>query len=294
MKVLVCGAGGFIGRRIALRLAAAGHGVVRGVSGRSAPGPDDLVTDFAHDTAPERWRPRLRGIDAVVVAVGRLRDSASQPLHAVHADVPGALFEAAAAAGVARIVHISALGTDRGDTLYAVTKRAGEARLERVARAGLATTVLRPSVVYGRGGASTSLFTALARLPILPLPAAMRSARLQPVHVADLADAVAALLDPALGAPPVSPLAVVGPEATTFAGYIARLRAQLGHAPARVVSVPAALVDLSAWLGDQVPASPWCRQSIDLMREPNIGDPAPLARLLGRPPIALERFIATP
>ena len=63
---------------------------------------------FSKALTAEAWLPHLAGIDAVINAVGVLRDSAGRPLQAMHADAPIALFDACAAAGVRRVVQISA------------------------------------------------------------------------------------------------------------------------------------------------------------------------------------------
>src|SRR5262249_40968004 len=135
--------------------------------------PGELRVDFARDTTPATWLPRLAGIDAVVNAVGVLRDTRQRPMSAVHLLTPMALFAACAQAGVLRVVHVSALGIEGSATTYAHTKLAAERQLmERSERGELDGIVLRPSVVYGPGGAASQLFDKLSRLPRVPLPAA--------------------------------------------------------------------------------------------------------------------------
>ena len=151
MKILICGARGFVGRHIGAALRAAGHSVIEGVSPKSgASGPDTVRTDFTRDAQPEVWLPRLAGIDAVVNAVGLLRDSRSRPMAAVQAATPTALFEACARAGVRRVLTLSALGIDDADTPYARTKREAEAALQAHVDAGrLEGIALRPTWLAG-------------------------------------------------------------------------------------------------------------------------------------------------
>src|SRR3989442_11497139 len=79
MRILVCGGNGFIGRHIVNLLALAGNDP--GARSRhSLP-----ALDYAKATTPEAWLPHLAGVDAVVNAVGVLRDSASRPIDAMHA-----------------------------------------------------------------------------------------------------------------------------------------------------------------------------------------------------------------
>jgi uncharacterized protein YbjT (DUF2867 family) len=112
MKILVCGATGFVGRHLTTALRSAGHAVIRAVRKPGEPG--DIAVNFRNDVSKEIWLSRLRGIDTVVNAVGLLRDSRDNPMQKLHTETPGALFAACEEAGVARVVHLSALGVDSG------------------------------------------------------------------------------------------------------------------------------------------------------------------------------------
>ena len=123
MHILLTGSTGFIGHTLQAALQRAGHTVHGGVSPRQRTLlPGQVPMDFAHDTTAAAWLPRLQGIDAVVNAVGVLRDTRARPIDAVHRTTPIALFDACAQAGVQRVVHISALGIEgssvrwRGET----------------------------------------------------------------------------------------------------------------------------------------------------------------------------------
>ena len=124
MRILVTGAGGFIGSHVAAALESAGHRVVRGIRGPEPPdGPDlhpeTLACDFGHDTEVATWLSRLDGVDAVVNCVGILRanrrgdfgrgDFGRGDFDSVHRAAPVALFEACAEAGVAKVVTLRQL-----------------------------------------------------------------------------------------------------------------------------------------------------------------------------------------
>jgi len=278
MNVLVCGASGFVGRAACDALRRRGHRVLPTAS---RPTDGAVAVDFARDDDPSTWRPRLVGVDAVVNAVGVLRDSPRRPIGAVHERVPRALFEACSQAGVRRVVQVSALGIAGAGTAYARTKRAADDALLAHVQAGrLDGVVLRPSVVFGGGGASSEMFLALSRLPVLLLPRAVRATRVQPVAVGELGEAIAHLVDAAV--PPAPMLAAVGPVPLTLGEFIASLRAQAGRAPARVGTLPDALARWSARAGDVVPLSPWCSETLALLDTDNVADPAPFERVLGR------------
>jgi nucleoside-diphosphate-sugar epimerase len=300
MNILICGASGFIGRAIAAALEARGHRVLCGVRGRSGnssansspdSGPGEVPMDFTRDTTENVWLPRLEGVQAVVNAVGVLRDSPRTPMQAIHSEVPRALFDACARQGVRRVIHLSALGIASGASPYARTKREAEVHLQALSAQGtLQGVALQPSVVFGAGGAGSELFTALARWPVLALPPQAFSTRVQPVRIQELAEVVAALAEPASDF--CDALACVGPESTPLAGLIASLRSQMGYAPARIMTLPGALARASAWLGDAFPFTPWGTQALELLAQDNTADPAPFARLLGRPATAYSQLLA--
>ena len=286
MNILLTGSTGFVGRTVAAALTRAGHQVHGGVSPRHrSPGALQVPMDFARDTSAQAWLPRLAGIDAVVNAVGVLRDSRARPIDAVHQHTPVALFDACAQAGVRRVVHISALGIEGSATRYATTKRAADTHLLALAQQGaLHPAILRPSVVFGKGGDSSALFMNLARLPVALFPGPMLTARVQPVSVHDLAAAIVALLGPAISTQGIVECA--GPEALTMGDFIASLRQQAGHAAPVAITLPRVATLASARLGDAFAASPWCSASLELASHDNSCDPAPLAHWLGRIPTA--------
>ena len=290
-RVLVCGAQGFIGRHLVRHLLQAGFVVRAGVrAGRPERNPCTLPAgvepcpmDYTHDTRPEAWQARLAGCEAVVNAVGLLQEQPGQAMQAVHHEGPAALFRACADGGVHRVLQVSALMPPDSRTRYALSKRQAEAALLALRAEGrLDACVLRPSIVFGKGGASTALLQRLARLPWLPWPAQAVTPRVQPIPVEELAATCLRLLD---AAPPLPPaLDLVGPEVFTLPAFIARLRAAQGLAPARLLVLPPALGTASARLGDLCPRQPWGSETLALLGADNTADPGPLATVLGRMP----------
>src|SRR3954468_17607412 len=134
MRVLVLGAGGFIGGRIAGSLLARGHDVVPcGRDGaalrRHYPGHQVVEADLAHDGVTA-WLPRLAGLDAVVNAAGALSGAELEP---AHTSGPIALFDACAELGIAHVVQISALGADAdARSRFHLTKRAADEHVLRL------------------------------------------------------------------------------------------------------------------------------------------------------------------
>ena len=173
MRVLVIGASGLIGDALVRRLVEAGHAVVLGVrkegklEAMAAARVDGLPTvhvDYARPTATEAWQQRLEGIDVVVNAVGIFREQGNQTFDALHVKAPLNLFEAAVAAGVRRIIQISALGADpQSPFAYFSSKGRADAAL---AALPVSSVVLRPSLVFAPNGASSRWFIFLAALPL--------------------------------------------------------------------------------------------------------------------------------
>src|SRR5262245_9739450 len=189
MNVLLTGASGFIGSHLARALRAAEYVVVEARRDVNA-GTASVRVDFSRDLSVRDWLPKLVGIDAVINAVGILREHGTQTFESIHKRAPEALFTACVAAGVRRIVQISALGTDRGVTRYVLSKRAAD---DYLATLPLEWTIVRPALVFGPGGSSTRLFGRLARLPIVLLPGRGEQ-RVQPLHIDDFTEAMVHLL----------------------------------------------------------------------------------------------------
>lgn len=292
MNVLLCGSSGFIGRNVTKALLTAGHRVIATRSPASPADAQAITVDFSRDTDPAIWLARLKGVDAVVNAVGVLRDTRQRPIQAVHTEVPKALYTACAQAGVRRVVHVSALGIEGSNTAYAQTKLAAERHLLGLSEQGLLDgVVLRPSVVFGASGDSSKLFMNLAQLPVLMLPQAMIRARIQPVAVGDLALAVARLLQESRSLKGILPC--VGATPLSMADFIGSLRQQLGKGKALVMPLPGFMTTLSARIGDQVPALPFCTETLSLLEQDNVAPVQAFTEVLGHRPIGHQDLVKT-
>lgn len=190
---VVFGGSGFVGRYISRRLAKAGWrvrvavrrpneaGFVRpyGVVGQLEPVFCNIRDDASVAAA-------LVGADAVVNCVGTFDKSGANNFDAVQHEAAGRVARLAAAAGVTKLVHLSALGADSGsESLYYASKGKGEAA---VLEAFPSAIILRPSVIFGIEDKFFNRFATMARVsPVLPLVGG--SARFQPVYVDDVAAA---------------------------------------------------------------------------------------------------------
>lgn len=131
----------------------------------------------------------LRGADAAVNLVGVLYESPGRSFEKVHVEGARNIARAARAAGVTRLVQMSSIGADADSpAAYARSKAGAEAEARAVYPDAV---ILRPSIVFGNGDGFLNRFAQMAQLsPALPLIGGGET-RFQPVHVGDVAEAIA-------------------------------------------------------------------------------------------------------
>lgn len=285
------GATGFIGGALARALLAQGHELicaVRDPAGLQLPGDRwrALACDLAQVPGDGFWLPQLEGVDAVVNAVGILRETRGQTFDALHARAPIALFEAAARAGVKTVLQVSALGADEGaQSRYHRSKKQADDCLRGLPVAG---AVVQPSAVYGPGSQAAAMFNVMSVLPLLAMPQSGRML-MQPVHVDDVVAGLLALL----AAPPgkVTTIAFVGPKPLTMAGYLRELRAARGNRwPLPVLWMPTFAFMAAARVAGLIPGSVLDAETAGMLLRGNAAPVDDFQRLLGRPPRSVAEF----
>lgn len=289
------GGTGFIGAHLVSRLAREGlrvrvpsrhpqrHGALAVVPGVTLSRAD------IHDDAD--LARALAGCDAAINCVGILHPSGRDGFRRVHVELPRRLAQAARAAGVRRVVHVSALGADAAaaPSLYLRSKGEGEAALRVHAADQVAYTVFQPSIVFGPGDSFVNRFARLLELaPVLPLACA--DARLQPVYVGDLVEAIArALGDRATYG---KRYAVCGPTVYTLREVVALVAAQLGLRR-RVVAIPDWLARVQAAVLGHLPGKLFTTDNFRSLQYASVcGDRYGLAEF-GIDPTALEAVLPT-
>jgi uncharacterized protein YbjT (DUF2867 family) len=276
MNVLLTGASGFIGSHLARALRAAEFVVIearRDVDDNTA----SVLADFTRDLSVRDWLPKVAGIDVVINAVGIVREHGTQTFESIHKRAPQALFTACVAAGVKRVVQISALGADRGMTRYLLSKRAAD---DYLATLPLEWTIVRPAMVFGPGASSSRLFAKLARLPVVPLPGRGEQ-RVQPLHIDDLTEALVHLLGDA--STHRARVELVGLQSFSLRELLAGLRAAKHLSPPRFLRVPMPLVRAASHFAalKQIAVD---SETLALLEAGTRGDPVTIRHLLGRPP----------
>jgi NADH dehydrogenase len=270
----VFGGSGFIGRYVVKRLALAGHVVrvaVRDTEAALFLKPMGSVGQVVLLHTPVTDRAAVvratEGATLVVNLVGILAERRHGDFQRVHGDAAGTIAAAAAAAGVRRLVHVSAIGADpAAASLYARSKGEGE----RAVRAACpAATILRPSVVFGAEDRFFNRFGTMAQLlPFMPVIAG--ATKFQPVFVADLADAVMAALIRREAAGQTYELG--GPRVWSFRELLEFIL-QATHRRRRLIEIPPALAQLQAALLELVPGKPLTRDQLLLLQHDNVVTP---------------------
>ncbi|MBN9668725.1 complex I NDUFA9 subunit family protein [Roseibium aggregatum] len=270
--VTVFGGSGFLGRHIVQALARRGYRV------RAAVRRPDLATHLQPLGMPGQIMPvqanlRYRwsvdraviGSDAVVNAVGILAPTGKQTFDAIQAFGPRAIAEAARAAGLEGITHISAIGADADSpSVYARTKAAGEAAvLETLPE----SVILRPSIVFGPEDDFFNKFAGMARLsPALPLIGGGET-KFQPVYVCDVAEAVARAVDGELT--PGAAYELGGPEVKSFKDCMEEVL-EVTRRSRVLLPIPFPVASAMGKVMQLLPGAPITADQVELLKSDNV------------------------
>jgi uncharacterized protein YbjT (DUF2867 family) len=240
VRVLVTGASGFVGGRLAPALEEAGH-EVRAMT-RHPDRYEGAGTPVAGDVSDESsLRKALDGCDAAYYLVHSLD---SPDFQERDADAARSFARAAADTGVGRIVYLGGLGDDSDQLSAHLRSRRQVERL--LAEGGVPVTVLRAGIVVGHGGVSWEMTRQLvAHLPAMITPRWVHT-RTQPIAVADVVRYLVGVLE----APEAEGRAfdVGGPEVLEYLEMLTRV-AEIQGRRLFIVPVPLLTPQLSSrWL----------------------------------------------
>ena len=257
--VTIFGGSGFVGRYIARHLAKQGWRVrvaVRRpneaifVKPYGAPGQvEPFLCNIRNEAS---IRAALAGADAAVNCVGTMCKGGINGFAALHEAGADSIARLAAEMGIARLVHVSALGADSAaESDYAQSKARGEAA---VLAAYPNAVILRPSVIFGNEDKLFNKFAGMAGLlPVLPI--AGGKTLFQPVHVEDVAQAAAKAVN-GQAAPGIYELG--GPEVLSLATMLERMfeiiqrRRLLLNLPRGLMGLPALAFDMAEVLSGRL------------------------------------------
>jgi uncharacterized protein YbjT (DUF2867 family) len=270
--VTVFGGTGFLGRRIVNRL------LERGFTVRAASRHPARVGPLFSSTArmPEAVEAdildassigsAIAGSQAIVNAVSLYVEHGAQTFERVHVKAAADLAAASRAGEVDQFVQISGIGSDpQSDSNYIRARGQGEIV---VASAFPGAFIVRPAVMTGPDDVFLTTIVRLIRLlPVYPL-FGDGGTRLQPVYVADVAEAVTRLID-GRNHNGSSIFEFGGPRIYTYTELLREVARQL-DTHIRLMPVPFAAWDALAGLAELLPAGPITRNQVDLMRHDNV------------------------
>ena len=289
MIIGITGATGFVGRHIVHRLIERGHRVrtlVRRPERASFKSPDvEIVPGSLSDTAA--LRTLVTGADAVVHLVGIIVERGADTFDAVHVAGTAAVIAAARAAGVRRLVHMSALGArdEPSATAYHRTKARGE---QLALTSGLDCVSFRPSLIAGPGSAPISILARLHRFaPVVPIFGSGKFP-LQPVWIGDVATAFALAAE----GRSAGVLELGGPAVMTYVEYVRAIGRACGH-PRATITIPLGLVRLLARAMDPLgAAAPITSDQLQMLVEGSVTPNNAIERVFGIKPLRFEEGLA--
>jgi nucleoside-diphosphate-sugar epimerase len=244
-RVFLTGGSGFLGSRVCIALRARGYSVV--LLDRSGTAAKTLQTAnrkgieivSADLLQGEKYRDALATAD-VVLHLAALTGRASKREHfRVNAIGTQTLLKQCRYTGVRRILFASTIATkfpNKDCYYYAQAKAYAE---EAVRTAGLAFTIIRPTIILGQGSPILSALDALASLPVMPI-FGNGKAMVQPIFVDDLAEFIMVVLEQDRFR--AETLELGGPEALPIEELLQKIRQLRRGGSGRLIHVPIGLL----------------------------------------------------
>jgi uncharacterized protein YbjT (DUF2867 family) len=292
--VTVFGGSGFLGRHVVRALANEGWRVRVAVPNPNTAhflkpmgGVGQIQIVKANILDDNAVSAALTHADAAINLVGILAQSRRQRFDTIHVEGAARIARAAAAHGLARLVHVSALGTGPNvPSHYGRTKAEGEAR---VREAFPAATIVRPSVLFGPEDDLFNKFAWIARLaPVLPLIGGGKT-RFQPAFVGDVAQAIAHILADPTRAGQIYEFG--GPEVMSFK-QILELVLKQTHRKRFLVPVPFGVMRLKGAFLGLLPNPLLTLDQVRMLETDNVVSQGALGlRDLGITPTAAEAIV---
>lgn len=249
------------------------------------------ITPYACDPADAAQVQRaVLGSANVINCIGQLAESRGNKFDRVQGEIPGIIARAIqTAAPHARLIHLSAIGTDaNSSSKYARSKAAGEGVIRAILPGA---TILRPSIVFGPDDRFFNRFAKMALLsPALPLIGGGET-RLQPVYVGDVAQAVMVAMNAPATQRQIFELA--GPAVYSFADLLRLMLKQIGRERC-LVTLPWGLALLQGSVLEHLPGKVLTRDQVKLLQQDNVASGVlPGLAQLGITPTAIEAILPT-
>jgi UDP-glucose 4-epimerase len=258
-RILITGAGGFVGGLVVERLAAQGRDLV--LAGRNPIATDHRFVAVGWIGARTDWREALNGCETVIHLAAQTpkRGVAQEAYHEVNGRGTARLVEQATTSGVQTFIHLSSIfavtgnsaagiideaAPARPETAYGRSKLAGERHVAAFAGEGRKAVILRPPIVYGAGARGN--WRLLQRLAATGLPLPFGAVRNRRTLIAgeDLADAIAQIASHSYAEVKAGTYVVSDPQPVSLAEMLSWLREGMGIPP-RLLPLPEGALELA-------------------------------------------------
>jgi uncharacterized protein YbjT (DUF2867 family) len=260
LSIVVLGGTGFLGTRLVARLIKDGHQVTVLSRDRELhkhllvlPG---LTLENCDVYQEAQLSERLRGSDVVINLVGILNERwfGGAGFRRAHTELTQHVLNAARSAGVKRLLQVSALKAAADAPSYYLRSKGEAEKLIRDRNTALDWTIFQPSVMFGPGDSFLNRFSGLLGAIPLVFPLARPNARLQPVAVDDVVNAMRVCLHG--GASSRQTYELGGPRVYTLREIVG-LVAKLTGRRRWIMGLPNVLGRMQAFFLNFVPGRPF-------------------------------------
>ena len=272
-KVTIFGGTGFLGRRVVqdlleceflIRVASRHPERTAALFSDVQLGIDSIHADINDDRSVAA---AVAGVEGVVNTVSLYVEGGHETFHSVHVTAAARVARLARDAGVERLIHVSGIGSDAESASPYIRSR-GEG--EKVVRDAFpAATLIRPSVMFGRGDAFVGPVARMLRhLPVFPLFGRGQT-KLQTAHVEDVAEAIARAMQTAQSRMCYE---LGGPRIYTYRSLLEVIARRLSR-KLLLVPTPFALWHALAYVAEMLPQPPITRNQVELMQTDSVASP---------------------
>ena len=190
----------------------------------------------------------------------------------MHHLAPVALFKACEKTHVKRIIQVSALGVDDSATVnYHKSKKRADDYLRS---SSLEWFILRPSLIYGKGGVSCRFFKRLSNLPMTPLIGDGRQL-IQPISVNFMVKVIEKCI---VSRDTKQIIDVVSDKAITYKQWMQQLRNK--KSPAWFIYTPMVLIKFTAWILSPLDLQLLSKDNLIMLEQNNVADYLPLKKFM--------------
>jgi uncharacterized protein YbjT (DUF2867 family) len=276
-RIVILGGTGFVGARLVQRLARDGHHVVLLSRNREKHRDSGVLPNVSVRTADihelRALEQHFAAADTVINLVGILTPSGRDTFTRVHVELTAKVIAACQGAGVRHLHQMSSLKAGQGLSQYLKTRGEAEALVKA---ADIDWTIYQPSVIFGHGDGLVSRFARLLKFaPVLPL--ARPHAKMAPVFVGDVAEAIAiGVRDRDVAGKRVFEL--YGPQTLELIEIVRQIRDSAGLRRA-IIPLSDGLGRLQAQVAQLIPGKPFTMDNFNSLRTDSVGEVDGLAAL---------------